>query len=642
MINYKKILNKEQFEAANIVDGPGLIIAGAGSGKTATVTYRAARLIEKGINPENILLITFTNKAANEMKTRICNILGPDGQKVTAQTFHSFCANVLRKYAGTIGIEQNYTILDSEDSKTIIEEVCESLVHQKNELPKSNVFLSMLTFINNCNKSLKEAVDLFAEDYMDDIYKIDQVLKGYIKYKEAHNYLDYDDLLVKTNELFETHSNISKKLATQYKYIMVDEYQDVNQTQLSLLKNMIKDTHNNIVVVGDDQQSIYAFRGANFKNIINFQKDFPGAKLVILNKNYRSTQGILNVANAIVEEAKEKYPKTLVAMNDDNQRPMIIKTQDQEGEYTKIISEIQRLIRFGATYDDIAILTRTANTTAFEMELTKQKLKYKKYGGMKLFAKAHMKDVVCYLKVLSNYQDELAWKRVLKMIDGIGTKTADKIIEEVLKYDIKGLLTFKKRKFGENIEDLYNFLECMRQKKTVEEIIAALIEEYDNTNGYYTPYLMITYPKDYKKRMEELKSLLVSSYNYNNVTKFLEDVVLDGTPEVEEDGVLTLSTIHSAKGLEFEYVFILDCTDGNFPSFRAKTEDEIEEERRIFYVAVTRAKKELFICVPREMCVYGHFTEPKISRFLTKQIQNDYLGTLNKNPRYFNAEMNCS
>jgi len=625
MINYKKLLNKEQFEAVNIVDGPGLIIAGAGSGKTATITYRAARLIEKGINPENILLITFTNKAAKEMKERICNLLGPDGQKVTAQTFHSFCANVLRSYANVIGLKSNYTILDAEDSKNIIDQIIESSINQKNELPRANIFLSILTFINNCNKSLKEAVSLFAEDYQNDILKIDKVLKDFIKYKIDHNYLDYDDLLVKANQLFEQHSSIAKKIATQYKYIMVDEYQDVNQTQLSLLKNMIKDVHNNIVVVGDDQQSIYAFRGANFKNIINFQKDFSGAKLIILNKNYRSTQGILNVANRIVADAKEKYPKTLVAINQDNQRPMILNTEDQEEEYHRVIYEIQRLIRFGATYDDIAILSRTANTTQFEMELSKNKLKYKKFGGMKLFSKAHMKDIVCYLKLLSNYQDELAWRRILKMIDGIGTKTADKIIEEVLKNNYKGLLIFKKRKFGEKLEILYNFLEKMQQKNNVEDVIASLIENYEGEDGFYISYLMITYPKDFKKRIEELQALLVSAYNYTSITKFLEDVVLDGTPEVEEDGVLTLSTVHSAKGLEFKYVFILDCTNENFPSFRAKTENEIEEERRILYVAVTRAKKELFLCVPNRVWTYHGYKNTEISPFFTKDIQNNFL-----------------
>ena len=641
MINYKKILNDEQFEAANIVNGPALIIAGAGSGKTATVTYRTARLIEKGINPENILLITFTNKAANEMKTRICELLGADGMKVTAQTFHSFCANVLRKYSQLVGIKSNYTIIDTDDCKSIIDDIIEDIITNTNnttysntiykmvrgDLPKTNVFISMLTFIRNCNKSINEAINMFATDFISEINTIKFILSEYEKYKFDHSYLDYDDLLFITNNIFEKYPNISKKTAEQYKYIMIDEYQDSNVLQLSLIKNMVKNVHNNVVVVGDDQQSIYAFRGANFKNIINFEKDFPGAKLIILDKNYRSTQGILNLANAIVDDAKEKYPKTLKATNSDNQKPMILYTNDQMSEGELIIDEIKKLIRFGATYDDIAILSRNSQTQQFEMQLTKHKIKYKKYGGMKVFSTAHMKDIISYLKVISNYKDELAWKRLLKMIDNIGNKTSEKIIEEVLNNGYKGLQHFKKRQFSKNLEELYEFFIEMKNKNSVEDILESLIETYKNTNGFYYEYLIKTYPKDYNKRIDDLNNLIQASYGYTNVTKFLEDVILDGTPEQEEDGSITLSTVHSAKGLEFNYVFILDCTNHNFPSGLSKTDDEIEEERRIFYVAITRAKKELFLCVPKTSYIFGRLYHNKISSFITKKIKNNYLNS---------------
>ena len=467
MINYKKILNTEQFEAANILQGPALIIAGAGTGKTATVTYRAARLIEKGVNPENILLITFTNKAANEMKSRICMLLGSIGEKVTAQTFHSFCANVLRKYAPLVGIQSNYTIIDAEDSKTIIDDIIDKIIEDekkkmtnkkygkvRGDFPTANKFISMLTFIRNCNKTVNEAIDMFAEDFKSESNNIQFILDEYKNFKQTHNYMDYDDLLFLTNEIFKQHSNVAKKIAEQYKYIMIDEYQDSNLLQLSLIKNMTKNVHDNIVVVGDDQQSIYAFRGANFKNIINFQKDFPNAKLIILNKNYRSTQGILNLANAIVDDAKEKYPKVLQATNTINDRPQVLTSYNQEDEAENIIAEINRLIRFGATYDDIAILSRNAQTQQFELQLTKHNIKYKKYGGMKIFATAHMKDIIAYLKILSNKDDELAWKRVLKMIDKVGAKTSEKIIEEIQKSGYGGLLQFKKRQFGKDMEEM--------------------------------------------------------------------------------------------------------------------------------------------------------------------------------------------
>lgn len=635
MLNYKKVLNDEQFQAANILDGPGLIIAGAGSGKTLTVTYRTARLIEKGINPENILLITFTNKAANEMKQRICGLI-PDGNKVTAQTFHSFCANILRKYAKVVGYNSNYTIIDSDDAKSIIEEIVDEKLSQKNQgkkkgknyrnqLPKGWAFMSMLTFIRNCDKNVKEAVEMFAEDYMNDLKDITDILKEYNTYKQQHDYLDYDDLLFFTNELFEKNENIAKIVANQYRYIMIDEYQDVNNLQLSLIKNMVKNVHNNVVVVGDDQQSIYAFRGANFKNIINFQKDFPGAKMIILDKNYRSTQGILNVANAVVNDAKEKFPKILKATNDDNQRPLVLKSYNQKEEAEIIIDEIKRLIRFGATYDDIAILSRTSQTQQFEMILTKSKIKYKKYGGMKIFATAHMKDVISYLKILSNINDELAWKRILKMIDNIGLKTSDKILEEIAKNGLDGLTHFSKKKFGQDLEELYHFLNAALKMNTVEDVLSLLIEKYDCEDGYYYRYMLNTYPKDYKKRLEDLNNLITTSYGYTSITKFLEDVILEGTPEEEEDGILTLSTIHSAKGLEWKYVFILDCVDGQFPSSMSKTDEEIEEERRIFYVAITRSKKELFFCVPRILQRFGKTEYVEISPFLTRNIQRNFL-----------------
>lgn len=498
MINYKKILNTEQFEAANILQGPALIIAGAGTGKTATVTYRAARLIEKGVNPENILLITFTNKAANEMKSRICMLLGSIGEKVTAQTFHSFCANVLRKYAPLVGIQSNYTIIDAEDSKTIIDDIIDKIIEDekkkmtnkkygkvRGDFPTANKFISMLTFIRNCNKTVNEAIDMFAEDFKSESNNIQFILDEYKKFKQTHNYMDYDDLLFLTNEIFKQHSNVAKKIAEQYKYIMIDEYQDSNLLQLSLIKNMTKNVHDNIVVVGDDQQSIYAFRGANFKNIINFQKDFPNAKLIILNKNYRSTQGILNLANAIVDDAKEKYPKVLQATNTINDRPQVLTSYNQEDEAENIIAEINRLIRFGATYDDIAILSRNAQTQQFELQLTKHNIKYKKYGGMKIFATAHMKDIIAYLKILSNKDDELAWKRVLKMIDKVGAKTSEKIIEEIQKSGYGGLLQFKKRQFGKDMEELYEFLTDMINKNQVEDILSALIEKYNGKDGFY-------------------------------------------------------------------------------------------------------------------------------------------------------------
>lgn len=632
MINFKKSLNKQQFEAANIVDGSCLVIAGAGTGKTATITYRTARLVEKGINPENILLITFTNKAAKEMKIRIVGLIGSNGENITAQTFHSFCANVLRHHSTKLGIGNNYTIIDPEDEKSIIEDMIDEITDNPNDLPKPNVFLSLLTHARNCETQIgkypiisDKAIDHFAEYFVSEKRKIQEVVNKFTDYKYQHNYLDYDDLILLADRLFRDFPSVAKSYAEQFQYIMVDEYQDCNNVQVSLLKNMIHGVHENVMAVGDDMQSMYSWRGANVGNIIHFNKDFPNAKLIILEENYRSGQGILNLANVILNGAKEKYPKNLRATISDNQRPKLIKTSTSEDEYTNIIYQIQSLLRFGNNYSDVAILTRTASVPLLEFALNQYKIPYVKYGGMKLFEKAHMKDVISILKILDNEKDELAWMRILKMLDGVGKKTSEKILEEIKDKSYDGLLEFKKKKFGKNLEELYNCLQTCLKQKNVEGVLSTIIEDTDN---FYFSYLAKTYPRDADERLEELGEFIKMSYDYEKIGDFLNDVILDGVTDPNSDatGKVILSTIHSAKGLEFKYVFIADCTSNNFPSFRAKTEDEIEEERRIFYVAITRAKKELYLCVPKIEYRYSQMHYTSISPFLEEHnILRNYL-----------------
>ena len=633
MIDFKKFLNKKQFEAANIVDGSCLVIAGAGTGKTATITYRTARLIEKGIDPESILLITFTNKAAKEMKTRIVELIGTNGTKVTAQTFHSFCANVLRHHSKKLGIGNNYTIIDPEDEKSILDDIIEDVESYENQLPKSCIFLSLLTYARNCETKTigkypyisSTAVNYFASNFISEYKNIQDVVNRFTDYKYSHNYLDYDDLIVLTNRLFETCSTVASEYANHFKYIMVDEYQDSNDIQVSLIKNMIKGVHNNVMAVGDDMQSMYSWRGANVKNILNFSNDFPNAKLIILEENYRSGQGILNLANAILDGAKEKYPKNLRATIEDNTRPKLLKATTCDEEYSNILYQIQNLIRFGNNYDDIAILTRSSSVPKLEFTLNQYKVPYVKYGGMKLFDKAHMKDVISILKILDNDKDELAWMRLLKMQEGVGKKTAEKVLEEIKDKSYDGLLEFKKKKFGKNLEELHTFLIDCKKQSNVESVLEKIIEDMD---GFYFKYLTKTYPKDCDTRLQELEEFIKMSYDYEKIGDFLNDVILEGVndPNSDASGKVILSTVHSAKGLEFKYVFIADCTEGNFPSVKAKSEDAIEEERRIFYVAITRAKKELFICVPRMMYNWKGYQYTEMSPFLQENnIVRNYL-----------------
>jgi len=631
MIDYKRTLNKKQFEAVNVIDGPALVLAGAGTGKTHLLTMRTVRLCEIGVDPENILLITFTNKAAREIKTRVINTLGNlDGGKITAQTFHSFCANILRTYSKSLNLANNFTIIDMDDSKSLIDEIAEELYPQDKSnvsIPKAGQLCAMLSYMRNCNKDLDDAMRIFLQKGKFDRYGIEKVLETFKEYKLEHNYLDYDDLLVFVNDLFENNIQIAKKVADKFKYIMIDEFQDCNNVQLSLIKNMIKGSHENLMVVGDESQSIYGFRGANFMNIINFKKHYPKTKEIILEENYRSQQGILDLANGIVSNMKYKYEKNLISVNNEGyQRPALIKTRTQSEEVFEIMAEIRRLVRLGNSYEDIAILSRTANTQYFEFELLRHNIPYKKYGGMKVFAKAHMKDIIAYLKIISNIEDEIAWKRVLKMQKGIGNKTGDKIIEEIKVNGFDGLLQFDKKKFGPQLATLNKLFKELVESKSVEEILDTLITSYNGTNtGFYYDYLVEAYEKDYEGRLDELNELFPMAYPYTEedygesfVTSFIEDIILEGTPEVEAEGVLTLSTVHSAKGLEWKYVFILDCTDTNFPSKLSKTEEEIEEEQRILYVAVTRAKKDLYICVPQSTQLFGRTEWTSVSPFLTK------------------------
>ena len=632
MIDFKKYLNKQQFEAANIVDGSCLVIAGAGTGKTATITYRAARLVEKGIDPEHILLITFTNKAANEMKNRIVGLIGSNGTKITAQTFHSFCANVLRHHSLQLGIGNNYTIIDPDDEKSIIDDIIEDIVSNTNDLPKAAVFLSLLTHARNCEPQTgkypiisNKAIEHFAECFIGEKRNIQEVVNRFTDYKYQHNYLDYDDLILLTDRLFRDFPSVAKSYAKQFQYIMVDEYQDCNNVQVSLIKNMIEGVHENVMAVGDDMQSMYSWRGANVQNIIHFNRDFPNARLIILEENYRSGQGILNLANVILDGAKEKYPKNLRATISDNQKPKLLQTSTSEEEYLNIVYQIQSLLRFGDNYNDIAILTRTSSVPLLEVALNQSKIPYVKYGGIKLFDHAHMKDVISILKVLDNDKDELAWRRILKMLEGIGKKTAEKIIEEVKDKSYDGLLEFKKKKFGKNLETLYNCLQTCLQQPKVENVLEKIIEDVD---GFYFSYLTKTYPKDSHARLTELGEFIKMSYPYDKIGDFLNDVILEGVSDPNSDatGKVILSTVHSAKGLEFKYVFIADCTDNNFPSSRSKTVEEIEEERRIFYVAITRAKKELYICVPRMEYKFHKTQYANISPFLNERnIIRNYL-----------------
>ncbi len=604
-IDYQNELNKSQFEAVSSVEGPLLIIAGAGSGKTRTLVYRTAYLVESGIKPENILLLTFTRKAANEMLKRASTILDSRCEKISGGTFHSFANIILRKYSNALGLKNSFTILDRSDSEDAVNLFRNKFIENKKiRFPRKSTICDIYSKAINKNSSINDIIEREFPHFDYCIEQITEICSLYNAYKRENSLLDYDDLLIYLLTLLKSEEAVKRSLSDTHKYIMVDEYQDTNQIQADIIRELAF-THNNVAVVGDDSQSIYSFRGANFKNIMDFPKTFQNTKIITLEENFRSTKEILNLTNEIIAQAKEKYPKKLFSRDKTGDIPALVCAKDMQTESEFVSQRICELIEEGISLKDIAVLSRSSSTTYnLELELNKRKIPFKKFGGYKFSETAHIKDVIAHLRVILNPDDKISLNRILLLIKGIGSSTSSKLMPLFSeKNPANNLMITAGNKFKNEISKLQELI--IRSKNpdlSLLEIVSAVIE-------YYLPYFKEKYD-DFNKREKDLGHFLDLAKNYKSLERFLSDMAVEppnsSVLDIEEGSVkdeyLTLSTIHSAKGLEWDTVFVIGAVEGKFPSIYAFNNlEDLEEERRLFYVACTRAKNNLYITYPIDM-----------------------------------------
>lgn len=630
-IDYQHELNKQQLNAVLEVKNPLLVIAGAGSGKTRVITYKVAYLMENGLKPNEILLLTFTRKVAKEMLDRVQGLLCDKSvNNVSGGTFHAFANSTLRKYGKLINIPNNFTILDPEDIKDII-----SLLKDEIDLPyktskkkaytafpqKGKIY-NIFSKSQNLEITIRHTIEKYFYDNKPFLEDIEILYKELISYKRKSNALDYDDLINVLRDKLKENNIFRNILQKNIKYILVDEYQDVNNAQREIVE-LISGNKGKVTVVGDDSQSIYAFRGANFENILQFPESFVNCKVVKIEENYRSEQGILNFANDIMRNAQIGFKKNLFSQKYTGLKPIFKKffVADDEAEY--ICKKILQIRDNGLEYSDFAILVRSSwYSNMIQIELTKCNIPYIVIGGIKFVEKRHIKDIVAFLKIILNPLDAIAWYRMLVLFQGVGKVTAKEIIEAI--QSNHGVINFTK----------FASKKYYIQLKKYEELYDSIIGKNDlpfeiveKIFIVYKPLLEQAEKVNFKARSQDLEYFLTISKKYNNLEKFLEDFSLDPPSNKYQDEIegvqndtnkVTISTIHSSKGLEWNTVFIPHALDGLIPSVRAlKSIEDLEEERRLFYVASSRAKENLFITMPMYVYSYGgSFTKP--SRFIAE------------------------
>jgi DNA helicase II / ATP-dependent DNA helicase PcrA len=622
-IDYRAALNSQQLAAVTAGEGPSLVIAGAGSGKTRTLVYRVAYLIESGIDPSNILLLTFTRKSAQEMLERAGELIGARSQRVCGGTFHSVANLLLRRYGRSIGVEPGFTILDRGDAEDLIALVRSQLgLNEKDKrFPRKGTIMEMVSKSANTLRSLDEIIlDEFGHfaDHMEDLGRLQ---KAYQAAKRQKQLLDYDDLLVMLRELLLRDETARTTISRQYRYILVDEYQDTNRLQAEVIRQLAS-THNNVMIVGDDSQSIYGFRGATFKNIMEFPTLFPGTTMYKLEENYRSTQPILNLANCIIDEAKEKYTKRLFTRKIDGPLPSLVEAAGENTQSRFIAQKILELREEGVPLSEVAVLFRSSfHSFDLEIELSRKGLPFIKRGGVKFIETAHVKDLLAHVRVIANPLDTVSWHRVLMLVEGVGPKKAQDLLAALVKSEKPfQILREVTGRSGQGLKNLANTLESLSGAEDRRPS-----EQVNHVYEYYLPILKEQYD-DYPKRTRDLDHLHSIAEGYPGVDEFLADLALeppDGSAvDVDapdrDDERLVLSTIHSAKGLEWQCVFVIWVVDGRFPSvYSFVADEELEEERRLFYVAVTRAKRHLFLTYPINVFDKGSgMLLSKPSRFL--------------------------
>ena len=630
-------LNNKQKEAVLETEGPCLVIAGAGSGKTKVLTHKIAYLIaEKNIAPWNILAITFTNKAASEMKERIENLVGDVAKDIWMGTFHSICVRILRKYIDRIGFDSSFLIFDTQDQRTLVKECLKAL----NIDDKMFTDRSVLSEISNAKNEMLEPIQ-YSVKYQADFRKakIGEIYSLYQKRLKENNALDFDDIINYTIKILTENPDALEYYTEKFKYVLVDEYQDTNKAQFTLV-TILASKYGNITVVGDNDQGIYSFRGADISNILNFEKDFPGTKIIKLEQNYRCTGNILKAANYVIKNNETKYEKKLWTENEEGKLPEIYQGDDEYDEARYIVEQINTLKREEYfKYSDFSILYRmNSQSRAIEDILLREDIPYKVIGGLKFYERKEIKDTIAYLRLIANQSDNISLKRIINEPKrGIGKTSLDNIEEisqkagismyEVIKHaDQYGLnrVFVNSREFVELIEDLRN--------KKEETQISELIKIVLNKSGY-TKALELENTVEAESRLQNLDELLTVAMEFeeefaeNSLNEFLESITLSSDVDNLEESAesVTLMTLHSAKGLEFPVVFLVGMEEGIFPGYKSIGEPkELEEERRLFYVGITRAKQYLYLTCAKHRTIFGSTSYNAISRFV-KEIPEELL-----------------
>ena len=675
LTRYRSELNDEQFRVVTAKPQAALVVAGAGTGKTRAITYRVAYLIEHGVSPQRILLATFTNRAAREMLRRVESLTGSQNvHRVWGGTFHRIANLILRRHAVSIGFESNYSILDSEDARDLIN-VCvddAAIDTKKKRFPKAEVVQSIISYANNTDQQIDDVIVKqypYFEMLTGQIKRVDSI---YHTRKQARNVMDYDDLLLNVKRLLVEKPEIAAVYAEQFQHILVDEYQDTNRLQAEII-DLLAAKHRNVMVVGDDAQSIFAWRGAEFTNIYEFPKRYPEAALYKLETNYRSTPEILGLANTSISCNRKQFPKVLTAVKRSRGvRPALVPCSDVDQQSAFVASRILELRDEGTRLEDMAVMYRSHyHSMELQLELTRRNIPYSVRSGVRFFEQAHIKDVVAYLRIIVNPRDELAWKRILKLVPGVGNATANRIYEliaagrsparelgfgsptggaqlqsvvsasgvprtdsqaEISSTDmLRRLKSFGGVRNRKSFDDFVRLMEMLVQDENRNNPAKQI--ELVMANGY-EQYLLETY-ENAEARTEDLKGLALFAQRYQSTEDFLSELALLSTERFkepqplvgedviegpDEDELLTLTSVHQAKGLEWKAVFIIWAAEGKFPSPRSLREiDSEEEERRLWYVALTRAKDELYLTYPLLMTDYNRQTVlQKPSRFITE------------------------
>lgn len=620
--DYSSSLNPSQLQAVNATEGPVLVIAGAGSGKTRTIVYRLAHLVEEGVDPSSILLLTFTRKASQEMLQRASDLLG-EGRglgRVQGGTFHAFAYGMLRRHTPP-GWPDRLTVIDRSDAESLIREAKGELGFGKGDrsFPKASTILDNVSKSRNKEQQLRDIVSTESFHLLPYVDEIETLSGAYDKKKRQGGMLDYDDLLFALETLLRSDEALLSNVRDRFKHVMVDEYQDTNLVQARLVE-LIAGKHGNVMAVGDDAQSIYSFRGANVQNILSFPQVFPGTKTIRLERNYRSTQPILSFTNQILSQSSILYEKKLWTEDSGGAVPQVVRPLSDLSQARLVAGKVVELMKEHSP-GEVAVLFRAGyQSYHLEVELNKLGIRFAKFGGLKYTEAAHIKDVLSFVRILRNPSDTPSWHRVLAPIKGVGPKTSQKLVTSLLSGDRDFVDSWRKKR--PDLDALLGFLDELRSREMSPGTLLERIVEF------YTPQLEERYPDDYPRREAGLEELLQIAAGYKELDLFLADLSLEN-PEPrgsEREDVVTLSTIHSSKGLEWEAVCIIDLIEDRFPSRHAMNRvEEFEEERRLLYVACTRARQYLALFVPKAVYRRGkEITEPATASPFVREIAGEF------------------